>query len=885
MKKLIASLYMVALATFVSAQMFPKKVLLEHFTQASCPPCATYNPAIEAIVQDPNNAAKIVAIKYQTAFPGVDPMNAHNPTEVASRVTLYSPPGVPNSVLDGNAYNGHPASFNQGMLDGRAGVMSPFQITAKALYNIDSTSLDVEVEIEAGATVNGNLVAHIAIVEEHINFATAPGTNGETDFYDVMKKFLPSDAGTPLSSSWVAGNTATITESWTTSNVYDKSTLAVVIWIQNTTTNEVLQSHKEKFTAEAPPVANFIADNIYISPGSTVNFTDRSAFFPTGWNWNFDVNGLGGITPTTSTAQNPSATFTNYGDYDIQLIATNALGTDTVVKSAYVHVIDCQDIAFDIQMDDFASTISWEVTNDSSGEVLRTGQGYPNVAGGQLINESLCLGEGCYTFRMYDTGGNGICCVSGNGSYTITNNSTSTVLGTGGSFTFADSLQFCVSSATVAPVASFAASDTTICAFNEIRYSDLSTNTATAWDWSFPGGTPSTSTFKNPIISYTTPGTYPVTFKAYNNVGGDSTTINSFITVNPGPSVDAGADVDFCSNTAGGITLSGTIGSLATGVQWSTIHNGTIQNPTSLTPLYTPSTLDFNRGYSILKITSTGNGTCPAATDQIRITYTQAPEVDAGTNLRTCEIDTSIFLTGIVTNSTGGMWSGGNGTFINPATLSTYYEFDAADVTNGSIVLRLTSTGNGVCPADEDSIIITFDRLPTAEAGVDQEVCSDNNFVLGGASTNATGVEWSTAGTGSFIPSKLVEDPIYIPSDDDKANGAVVFYMSTRSNGNCPPAMDSVTVAIKICNGIESSILDSKVNIYPNPTSDVVYINSDDLEVLGVSIVNTLGETLKAYSYSNSVGTLSVADLPRGSYILNITTNEGMLYKSLTIQR
>jgi len=59
---------------------------------------------------------------------------------------------------------------------------------------------------------------------------------------------------------------------------------------------------------------------------------------------------------------------------------------------------------------------------------------------------------------------------------------------------------------------------------------------ATSWLWSFPGGNPAVSTDEHPIgICYNTPGNYPVTLIASNSAGGDTLTLNNYITVYPSP--------------------------------------------------------------------------------------------------------------------------------------------------------------------------------------------------------------------------------------------------------------------------------------------------------------------------------------------------------------
>jgi PKD repeat protein len=89
------------------------------------------------------------------------------------------------------------------------------------------------------------------------------------------------------------------------------------------------------FTSQlAAPEIAFKATQTQVVPGFSTNFTDMTNFQPTGWQWFFD-----GGNPATSTAQNPTGIFyASSGTYSVRLIATNALGTDTLTKSAYIRV-------------------------------------------------------------------------------------------------------------------------------------------------------------------------------------------------------------------------------------------------------------------------------------------------------------------------------------------------------------------------------------------------------------------------------------------------------------------------------------------------------------------------------------------------------------------
>jgi hypothetical protein len=80
--------------------------------------------------------------------------------------------------------------------------------------------------------------------------------------------------------------------------------------------------------------------------------------------------------------------------------------------------------------DDYGSETSWEF-KDSNDAILYSGSGYANNI---TINESFDVSEGgCYSFTIYDSENDGICCGYGIGNYTLTDNN-SNVIANGGEF-------------------------------------------------------------------------------------------------------------------------------------------------------------------------------------------------------------------------------------------------------------------------------------------------------------------------------------------------------------------------------------------------------------------------------------------------------------------
>ncbi len=82
--------------------------------------------------------------------------------------------------------------------------------------------------------------------------------------------------------------------------------------------------------------------------------------------------------------------------------------------------------------------------------------------------------------------------------------------------------------------ADFTASPTSICSGGSVTFTDASIgpNTITSWNWSFPGGSPSSYNGQNPPpISYASAGHYNVTLTVGDGIDTDDEVKNNYITV------------------------------------------------------------------------------------------------------------------------------------------------------------------------------------------------------------------------------------------------------------------------------------------------------------------------------------------------------------------
>jgi gliding motility-associated-like protein len=267
------------------------------------------------------------------------------------------------------------------------------------------------------------------------------------------------------------------------------------------------------------------------------------------------------------------------------------------------------------------------------------------------------------------------------------------------------------------------------------------------------------------------------------------------------PYVDAGSNTTVCKNNAV-VALSGMI-SFATGGLWSSSGSGTFSpDKTTLTASYIPSDADLNNGSANLYLLSTNNGGCNASIDSVSITYSPEPKANAGVDQIVCTQSLSTNIFGYVSGGgTSGDWSTiGTGTFSSPVSSSeNQYNFSAEDKTKGFVDLVLTSTNNGSCYEHADTMRITFGSSVFAYAGADQTVCEGtsevilNGLITGGSSTG----EWSSFGSGKFLPDNLVMKPRYQFSSVDSLLGYAQLFLTSTNNGSCDAGLDTVMITIQ----------------------------------------------------------------------------------------
>ncbi|HZY83162.1 MAG TPA: T9SS type A sorting domain-containing protein [Cyclobacteriaceae bacterium] len=281
--------------------------------------------------------------------------------------------------------------------------------------------------------------------------------------------------------------------------------------------------------------------------------------------------------------------------------------------------------------------------------------------------------------------------------------------------------------------------------------------------------------------------------------------------------VEAGPDLNLCSNVP--VQLAGSIptSSAATSFAWSTTGLGSFagNNNTIGNAVYVADQTEKDQQTDIVfTLTSNDpdgpgpNGPCPVETDQMTVRVNPEVKVVVPPAFTVCQSDTdpirlSATLTGIpvgitwTENGQSGITTGEEHSFA-----SSY--MPAASEAGSTITFTVTSDDPiGPCPVASAQVPVQINRRATVNAGPDIVVCSDNSITLAGSKpsgSSALGFKW-TGGTGTFGDDLSLTSG-YVPSTTELAGAVFDLTLTsddpdgTGPNGPCPQETDIVTVTV-----------------------------------------------------------------------------------------
>jgi hypothetical protein len=352
----------------------------------------------------------------------------------------------------------------------------------------------------------------------------------------------------------------------------------------------------------------------------------------------------------------------------------------------------------------------------------------------------------------------------------------------------------------------FAGTDQAICEGQNILIGDATIGgTATSVTWSGGTGTYTPNNTTLNVIYAPAPseiGTTVILTLTTNDPAGPCIAASDQVAISVGQAavVSAGTDKVTCESDPVSLSDASTGGSTSS-VTWSGGLGSFTPNAQTLNASYIPAPAEVGTTVTLTLASNDPAGVCPATSDQVSIVVNRRPTVDAGADRTVCE-NSSVVLSGTIGGSAlFGTWtSSGDGTFSFAGDLSATYTPGPGDITNGTVILTLTTDDpSGPCAAVSDDMVLTVDRLPIAFAGNDQIVCEGTASVtvsdatIGGGATFPPSFWTVVSGNGTLLDGNTIS-PTYLPAPGELGN--ITLRLSASNGSACPTVTDFVDIQI-----------------------------------------------------------------------------------------
>ncbi len=262
----------------------------------------------------------------------------------------------------------------------------------------------------------------------------------------------------------------------------------------------------------------------------------------------------------------------------------------------------------------------------------------------------------------------------------------------------------------------------------------------------------------------------------------------------------AGNDFSVCENNI--VELNGTA-TFYNSLLWTSSGSGSFNNNTSLSPIYTPSSADYQSGSVTFTLTVTGSIT---VSDDCVVTFNPQTEVFSGSDQTICFNASYTAESATALHYSSLQWSSnGDGTFDNHTLLNPVYTPGPGDIALGTVQLSLTAEPLGGCETAVHSHALSFYPAPQLMAGDDASVCANGSFNTQSAqASNYTSLLWTSTGDGSFDNATALA-AVYTPGAADIASGSVSLILTIEGTGSCATVCDELLLTIHAMPTVEIS--------------------------------------------------------------------------------
>jgi gliding motility-associated-like protein len=276
----------------------------------------------------------------------------------------------------------------------------------------------------------------------------------------------------------------------------------------------------------------------------------------------------------------------------------------------------------------------------------------------------------------------------------------------------------------------------------------------------------------------------------------DAMTIN----ITQAPTLDLGPNIGICASSGTTIQLNSTFTNAFGTPSWISDSSGIFDNPNIAAPIYDPTATEEAAGNTTtIYATISGLGSCPPATDSVKISFNAIPAL--------ADLQDSVicFTSGVPFNynvSSGiiGDWTTDMGAFLAPGgTGQQSVTLQATAVANGTI--NITFDPSSPCYAAQTATaVLTLVQAPTVVADGPSDVCVNNLGSLVNITSTAANqgsLQWSIVQGFGTIGSSTAEDATYTTAADSSDFGLSDILVKITANAthpSCPAAVDTFTI-------------------------------------------------------------------------------------------
>ena len=790
---------------------------------------------------------KVLAVTAEpTANAGTDDEVCENTAYTVSDAAITNSAGI-NWTSDGN------------------GVLTN-ATTSTPTYTPDP--LDAGANVTLTLTVSGNGSCVDAVDTKVLAVTAEPTANaGADDEVCENTAYTVSDAAVTNSAgiNWTSDGNGVLTNATTSTPTYTPDPLDaganVTLTLTVSGNGSCVDAVDTKVLAvTAEPTANAGADD-EVCENTAYTVSDAAVTNSAGINWTSDGNGVltdaNTITPTytpdpTDAGTNVTLTLTVSGNgscvdaVDTKVIAISVLPVGTVTSTGS-EVCISEPITLGGTINSGASTGSW---------IIQTGQGSGPENSGTLSAtannsgtwESVFTPDGSYfgnvTFEFVANSGSS--CPSDITTKIITIRSLPTVVD--------QSYTLCEDTSGSGSV------NVNLTSYNTDVTTENQSNVTIAWF--------TNSSLTNPVLDETDvdingSATYyaRVTLNATNCF--DRAQVD--FTVNPQIVLTAGSDEIICDGDVLDLSNSSTLPSEsnASTLLWTSNGDGSFNDDTAITPMYTPGPTDFANSPITLTLTASSAGPCAAEVDQMELTINPVPVIDPVSDLSLCPGDTH-GSTSFSADISGGTfnWSLTNSSQLGISSSGTgnLPALNAQSNTSGAVITSVVTIDyvlNG-CSAASETFNIDVKPTPVIDGVSNIQVCPGSTVNVN-FNANTTGETFSWSNDNTAVGVGLVSN----------GSGDISF---TAESNNTGAAITSNFTYSATLNGCASTIKTFTVTLLPKPViapfSSIEVCSFDNISTSFSS--NVSGST---FSWTNDNTATGIAAAGNGNINVNASEN------------